>query len=536
MDALGLEDRSRLAGHCLDLGGAAERSVDLGQLEGDQGGVVGVVLLGEAAAHPLENSDRLGGPTQARGDLPLLPVDSQQVELVAHLPGQYLHLSQDLLRLRKLSQVAEIGREVHQHVEPARGIALAVDQSRRLPEQVDGRLVLAELLHGLGLADQQRRPLAPLVGGERLVQQCERFRNATLRPPQRGLEMQDPGGVEQARIGGGAGGPQLLGVRKGPRGSGEVATTHPLGAGQVHPCVPADAAAPELVARHPLGGQDSELGQTAGTLGTVSCRPAALLAQQLAESRGLELGRLANQVQLAGTPRAGAREALGAAVALQVAQERTAAADKAGAPCPRLSQVLALSCFVRCGPQEDQCTSRRRRAPEPDFVNRLSIGRHGRATRSCRYATIEGRQHSRRPGERENLPAKERRYKPVAYTLQPGGAEHMQAVVLAPTAAESCGWASSRSVSRFNCSLLLDFFMFLLSADAGRSTFRDGGGHPRKREVGSALRDALMVTLKTRPPCPARAPRRARLRSPESSAPPGSSAGCRRRDGAIHPA
>jgi hypothetical protein len=79
VDALGLEDGGGLAGQRLDVGRAAHGGVDLGQLEGDQSGVVGVVLRPERSTDAAESIDGRAGSPQAGGDLAMRPIEPEAV-------------------------------------------------------------------------------------------------------------------------------------------------------------------------------------------------------------------------------------------------------------------------------------------------------------------------------------------------------------------------------------------------------------------------------------------------------------------------
>jgi hypothetical protein len=56
----------------------AEGGVDLGELEGDQGGVEGDPPLPEVGAHPLQDGEGLLGPPQAGGDEAFHPVAGER--------------------------------------------------------------------------------------------------------------------------------------------------------------------------------------------------------------------------------------------------------------------------------------------------------------------------------------------------------------------------------------------------------------------------------------------------------------------------
>jgi hypothetical protein len=151
---LGAEDPQHLLGQGRDLGAAAVLEVEDRQLQGDEGGVIGVPALRELPLRLVEECARRVAPSQAGGNPAADPQESLQVEAIAQLERQLAERRQACLGIPIPPEVGEHQDAVDvEHPAQAR-LGGGVDQRRGLLERGQGGVDLIGLLQRVRLVEQ----------------------------------------------------------------------------------------------------------------------------------------------------------------------------------------------------------------------------------------------------------------------------------------------------------------------------------------------------------------------------------------------
>src|SRR5262249_44587472 len=128
----------------LDLGRTVLLQVKERELQANERGVVGDLLICKLIQHLLEGCDRVRPPAKARVDLTLNPQDTEEVEPVGEPDRELAHLGDQSLSFCKLPAPAEVGGEVEPHDPELAGLAASVYPEGRLAESLGRALGLPQ--------------------------------------------------------------------------------------------------------------------------------------------------------------------------------------------------------------------------------------------------------------------------------------------------------------------------------------------------------------------------------------------------------
>jgi hypothetical protein len=295
-DVVSAKDGHHVVSQELDGGRPPLLQVGDDEIEGGEGGFVGVAVDEEGPADVGEEAAGLVVIAEAGGDAAFDPGEADAVESAALGGCQDAEVWQEVGGLGVAAHLGEVVDEVVADAEDEAGIALGIDPAVGFLQDLDDGFRFALLYQHGRLRDEaptgeMRIPVLGLtaqIEGHGLVEQLERFREAPLRHAEGGLQIQKDRLVAQ-RISG-APGPRLPpGVRhlEAPLGSGKNAL-HPLGVAEPGPGEALELVDPLFLERltcwEQVGYVDGQVGEMEGFGGLLRCGQAALADQQLAQA------------------------------------------------------------------------------------------------------------------------------------------------------------------------------------------------------------------------------------------------------------
>ena len=171
-----VEDPPRLLRQPFELGATPALRQEGGDVEENQGGVVGDPPRRELGAHALEGGEGLLDPSEARGDTAFEPRQADEVEGFPEPARQQPDFPEARRGLGMTAEVAEVDQDVEPHAEPEPRVAPRLDERGRQLQHGDRLVVPPEVLERATLLDQQpARDLGRGPHRQRAVEEVERL-------------------------------------------------------------------------------------------------------------------------------------------------------------------------------------------------------------------------------------------------------------------------------------------------------------------------------------------------------------------------